>query len=599
MKCEFVLFGIKNIELLYKRNEEGKTEYVAVQYFTNVFGKLYEKVNCLPEIEYHCDFQRKANEVFIIPVSTEYYYQIILRIDSYNDKEKLTVTLEKLYFDEDSSDNKEDTFDELFENVKLQLKNIFLETWNKCIWITDEQSEQLCTLLYPSIFKTESAIRAFASKVLVSQIGPDWINLPGMEKYRDSCRVLNTKFMRYVPEYHSVDTNFMSMTLETDFEIIKKGKIYKSQLHISEENERKISELLRDSKNANKLQDLMNSLREVQIDIWRDIFSKYLVDDMFDSQLTDFIANRNHVAHNKLINIQAYKKINANVVRIQTMIHKADSSFETERLSEEQKATIIPEGSDGYLNETDLVQAYIRYRLDGEDGLYLRNRQEIFNLFRDLCNAFSMQIRDGLYFHKNIFVKENTELHMTENDVPQSIMKLRCNGQCDKRVEVQYLLDDKIGEDSEMSFTILNEETETAEITGTCYYHNGSGYEDFFDGTIVVDRKSSLDTSELTEVINWTLNMDNVVVETKTVRKQNLSHNKNAYQKLKNNMVPSQMKLGKFRNYYKPVLSHKEKELLLKIGYDPYSYEGLKYYGDCKRFHKKLGEPLEPIEVTE
>jgi hypothetical protein len=53
------------------------------------------------------------------------------------------------------------------------------------------------------------------------------------------------------------------------------------------------------------------------------------------------------------------------------------------------------------------------------------------------------------------------------------------------------------------------------------------------------------------------------------------------------------LKLHEFRQYYKPVLSSKEKEILMKMKIDPFSPEGLKYVGDCKRAGKELGEKLD------
>ena len=72
----------------------------------------------------------------------------------------------------------------------------------------------------------------------------------------------------------------------------------------------------------------------------------------------------------------------------------------------------------------------------------------------------------------------------------------------------------------------------------------------------------------------------------------NLKKNKNAYNRLKAIMVPEKMKLAQFRKYYHSVLSVREKEVLINMGLDPWSVEGLKYVGDCRRFKIKLGDPI-------
>lgn len=80
--------------------------------------------------------------------------------------------------------------------------------------------------------------------------------------------------------------------------------------------------------------------------------------------------------------------------------------------------------------------------------------------------------------------------------------------------------------------------------------------------------------------------------ERKHMRSINLKKNKYAYNRLKNRMVPSEMKLAQFRKCSHPVLSSKEKEILINMGIDPWSVEGLKYVGDCRRFKIKLGNPI-------
>lgn len=80
--------------------------------------------------------------------------------------------------------------------------------------------------------------------------------------------------------------------------------------------------------------------------------------------------------------------------------------------------------------------------------------------------------------------------------------------------------------------------------------------------------------------------------ERKQIRSENLKKNKHAYGKLKAMLVPNKMKLSQFRKYYHPVLSVNEKEILIAMKLDPWSVEGLKYVGDCRRLKIKLGDPI-------
>ena len=62
---------------------------------------------------------------------------------------------------------------------------------------------------------------------------------------------------------------------------------------------------------------------------------------------------------------------------------------------------------------------------------------------------------------------------------------------------------------------------------------------------------------------------------------------------LKKMMVPSELPLAKFRKYYHSVLTTEEKKIPIDMGMDPWSIEGLKYAGDCRRYKIKLGNKID------
>ena len=82
------------------------------------------------------------------------------------------------------------------------------------------------------------------------------------------------------------------------------------------------------------------------------------------------------------------------------------------------------------------------------------------------------------------------------------------------------------------------------------------------------------------------------VKERKKIRHKNIEKNKHAYAQLKNQLVPKEMKLYRFRRWYHPTLSTKEKDTLLELGIDPWSIEGIKYVGDCRRYNLQLGDRI-------
>lgn len=84
-----------------------------------------------------------------------------------------------------------------------------------------------------------------------------------------------------------------------------------------------------------------------------------------------------------------------------------------------------------------------------------------------------------------------------------------------------------------------------------------------------------------------------VVKDRKKIRQKNQKRNRNAYNELKKMMVPSELPLAKFRKFYRSVLTTEEKQILIGMGMDPWSVEGLKYAGDCRRYKIKLGKKME------
>ncbi len=88
------------------------------------------------------------------------------------------------------------------------------------------------------------------------------------------------------------------------------------------------------------------------------------------------------------------------------------------------------------------------------------------------------------------------------------------------------------------------------------------------------------------------------VEKRKKIRHKNLEKNKHSYAKLKKQLVPKEMKLYQFRKWYHPTLSAKEKDIVLELGLDPWSIEGIKYVGDCRRYNLQLGDRI-PFDENE
>ena len=73
-------------------------------------------------------------------------------------------------------------------------------------------------------------LRAFASKVLIHFLGVSWLRRAGLEKQAESVKNLKDKFTKRVPEFENINTDFLSMTLETLVGIMFEGVVYKDEV---------------------------------------------------------------------------------------------------------------------------------------------------------------------------------------------------------------------------------------------------------------------------------------------------------------------------------------------------------------------------------
>ena len=124
------------------------------------------------------------------------------------------------------NENFEIRYDKSLEQLKLALKERLKKDWTLCTWLVDDQSEMLCANLYHRFFRIENQVRAFANKVLIQHLGHNWLEQPGLEKYRDSVSSMEKSFKQIVPQYANTDATLISMTLETLSEIMLKAVAY-------------------------------------------------------------------------------------------------------------------------------------------------------------------------------------------------------------------------------------------------------------------------------------------------------------------------------------------------------------------------------------
>ena len=350
MIIKFLFTGINDIGKLYQsirtENSEEKHNsiYIGDAYLRNRMDDVMHLLTGIQRLSYEQSFERFANEVFVI-IAKDHYYELIFRIDTYKDhKARMTVSIRTEPVNPEQDNEMYElcdgtVYDCFLEQLKLAVKDCMRRDWAGCSWIMDDQSEQLCSELYPKIFRLENRIRAFANKILIRNLGQNWIGLPGLEKYEKSHQKLSADFKRKVPCFSDIDDTFLSMTMESLSSIITKGKIYAHEIDWQGIDQKELYEKIA-SGSANSVMEMIKSGRKIKCDIWEEIFGPHFADgDHAKKSIEDFIKNRNHVAHNKLLNWDGYLLMKRNIEELDDIIQEADESFENSFASEEEYIT--------------------------------------------------------------------------------------------------------------------------------------------------------------------------------------------------------------------------------------------------------------------
>lgn len=495
MRITFSMDGIKNMELLYtyvtERHPElgeGRVErYHGDTYCKNVIAEVLgiSTFSGWAEPRYLGSHGRIANETFILSPAAGPKYDISFAINTYHgEATRLEVMI---------TSSGTNTYDDRLESLKIALKNRLLKDWQQCTWLTDEQAAALCKSAYEKAFTVENNLRAFASKVLIHFLGVNWIKRAGLEKEAESVEVLKEKFTQRVPDFDNINTDFLSMTLETLTKVMLEGVIYKEDVVLSRQDFEKVQTLgAKQNILGRSIADYIRKRRTVDRRIWEDLFVPYLDDpNAFKTAIHDFIEGRNHVAHSKVLSQSACQVIFRDFEKMDSLILLADEKFEREETSDEVIHTWEAERE-----EEEYEQEYCRARLADETGIQILDDHEIGNWFDEVLYS----IFDSVYqrYHLDVCYEISDFAVPDEAECIFSISSLAVeDGSAKIDIVADYDIDDDLGGDSICHVSARDgsgEELCKAEV----HFHNGDGFEGEV-GTMEATDASVFDPSELEE----------------------------------------------------------------------------------------------------
>lgn len=524
MRIVFSMDEIKNMDLLYTWTEEYSEEVGLTGTVEHYHGYDY----CKAIIDALADWQEKkcigcrdriANEVFALISSTGVEYSVSFGISTYKTRSEQKIARLEVSITTQNAANLDPqdagqqnvatqtaehqdvnvvtpaVYDQKLEDLKIELKNKLLDDWQMCTWLVDEQATKLCKDVYEKAYTIENNLRAFASKVLIHFLGVNWIQRAGFEKPADSVMALKGEFVQRVPAFDNINTDFLSMTLETLVGVMFEGKVYNEEFVLGRKDYDTLQKMTANKAPHTNIADFIQKHRTVDKEIWEDLFVLFIDDpDVFKSAAHSFIGDRNHVAHSKVLSWSAYQVILRDFQTMEDQIRLADNKFAEKETSEELLATWVAESEADEAEEYDerYEREYFRDRLAGETGLDILDESAIADWFDEVL----YDLYSDVYQHYHLDVCRELSDFKTPSEWSE-VFSVSCPVDDGLRIIVTsvYSIDDGLGEDSTCYIVAKNsagEELCKVEL----HFHNGDGYEGE-EGVMEATDDTVYDASEL------------------------------------------------------------------------------------------------------
>lgn len=421
-EIEFKLIDIKDINKIQRVEEVQDSSFgekvkveckhdIADEYCKSVIQCAISATNIGCESRYIGCTDRIGHYEFEI-TKDDVKYAVILQQDTYEWSIQLTVQIGyKTPTDKEKLQNEYDTF---LEKLKLCIKNSVVGDWYKCVWISDTQSLWLAKEVYSEIYMAENELRAFISKVMIENFGAEWYDKPEFSKMSASIELNANNVKRNVPNFANIDINLYTITLEGLMATVK-SDIYSDSMASDAEVQKEIKRKIFSTTQLDRMQAALDFLRTKytkKYNIWDKFFRPFIEEPVaFQKALTIFIANRNHVAHNKLLDLCAKNKMLGDTQKFREYINNAVIKFDKENLSMEVEETLQAiEDQREYEREAHLEI------VESESGVRIRDKEEILEEFHEVIENVFREVYEKLYFSEIMDIDEESELQDIDDE---------------------------------------------------------------------------------------------------------------------------------------------------------------------------------------
>ena len=199
--------------------------------------------------------------------------------------------------------------------------------------------------------------------------------------------------------------------------------------------------------------------------IWERFFKPLIADPIkWEELLSSFIANRNHVAHNKLLDYASKETMLSDTRELRQFIQEAVIKFDEVNCSEEVEETLQAiEDQREYEREARMEI------IESESGVKIRDKGEILKLFQDTVEEIYTDAVNKVYFDEGVEIAGDCNLQ----DVLEEQLLFTITGKRNEKLEIYGIvdIDDSEGATSVMEIRVYD--TDENMVNENVAYLNG------------------------------------------------------------------------------------------------------------------------------
>ena len=478
-EIEFKMIEIKDLSKIQKRKmvkddifeaDVEQVEDIADEYCKDIMARIEALSAPDCKVKYIGCTDRIGNFEFKVSYN-DIEYTVIFQMDTYEWNRQFTIKIGysqiRIGIPVPQMRDRIEGYDHFLEKLKISIKNSLIRDWYKCVWIKDNQSLELSREVYSDIYMAENELRAFVSRIMIEHFGIDWHDRPEFYKLKASIEENAVIIKRNVPNFNNIDVNLYTVTLEKLMDTVM-SDVYSDAMQDSPEMQKLIKERIFATTQLDKMKSALDFLKNRYVkkyNIWENFFLPLIADPVkWEELLTSFIANRNHVAHNKLLDYMSKETMLSDTREFRRFIREAVIKFDEENCSEEVEETL-----QAIADQREYEQEARMEIVESESGVKIRNKTKILKLFQDTIDEIYTDAANKVYFDEGMEVLGECKLQATVDEQ----LLLSITGRSGKALEIYGVvdIDDSEGATSVMQIRMYNADENI--VNGDIEYVNG------------------------------------------------------------------------------------------------------------------------------